>query len=169
MKRPRVLNIITPTRKKAVAALSRRYDKKAARECLSNDKIRLYIVNKIGQIVRGELKKMCTSNSKFTCHSPEDLSQFNWNEMYDQLQQNTPVFLSIMESATQTRANRCNRVAVICAAVLLKFRFQKINLVQKVVSLILYSGHASKEVYVYINFVLKLLLNYSISGAYKIK
>ncbi len=147
MKRPRVLNIVTPTRKKAVVALSRRCDLKAAKECLANEKVRSYIISKVGFTIRKEIKLMSTFQSVLRSELP-DLKNFKWDMIYNELQQKAPIFLSFLLSATHTRVKRSNRIAVICVctAVLLKYRFRDLNMVQKILSLMFYSCHASKEV-----------------------
>ena len=58
------------------------------------------------------------------------------------------MLLSILLDATRTRVPRANLHIVIgtCVAILLKHRNPKASLLQKIVSLVLYAGHASKQV-----------------------
>ena len=62
--------------------------------------------------------------------------------------------MSILEGCTKTKVTRVNRKAVMgmCVVLLLKHRFIKMCLVQKIISLILYTGQANKQVYTYIIF-----------------
>ena len=66
----------------------------------------------------------------------------------EELHANAPVLISILRAATKTRVCRSNTNAVVgtCTAILLKHRNPKMGLLQKIISLILYSGHASKQV-----------------------
>ena len=59
-----------------------------------------------------------------------------------------PTLLALLEFCTYTRKPRVNRMAVLgmCVALLLKFSFHKMCLVQKIISLILYAGHSGKQV-----------------------
>ena len=77
------------------------------------------------------------------------LPSSSWDKLLTEVSTYAPVFLSLLRAATYTRRSRDNQSAVIgiCAAVLLKHRFHKMNLVQKLLSLILYSGHSSKKVF----------------------
>uniref|UniRef100_A0A1X7T9Q8 DUF6589 domain-containing protein n=1 Tax=Amphimedon queenslandica TaxID=400682 RepID=A0A1X7T9Q8_AMPQE len=133
-KRTDVMNIHTPSRKRALSSFSRGNDMAAIRECFQNQKIRPYIIRKVGQLIRKEIKALSCSNSILKSKSSADLKQFRWNAIYNDLRDKAPFFLSIMESATKTRATRKNT-------------YRELNLVQKIISLILYASHASKEVF----------------------
>uniref|UniRef100_A0A1X7SNG4 Uncharacterized protein n=1 Tax=Amphimedon queenslandica TaxID=400682 RepID=A0A1X7SNG4_AMPQE len=148
-KRTDVMNIHTPSRKRALSSFSRGNDMTAIRECFQNQKIRPNIIRKVGQLIRKEIKALSSSNSILKSKSSADLKQFRWNAIYDDLRDKAPFFLSIMESATKTRATRKNTCAVIClcTTILLKYRYRELNFVQKIISLILYASHASKEVF----------------------
>ena len=93
---------------------------------------------------------MCSdkTNSVLRADPTIELKVFKWDTLLAELSQNAPVFLSLLHAATHTRRNRENKSAVIglCAAVLIKHRFQKMNVVQKLISLILYAGHSGKKV-----------------------
>ena len=99
-------------------------------------------------MVQSEIKLMCNFQSVLKSKSSDDLKHFKWEMIFDELQKKAPVFLCFMMSATKTRNPRSNRIPVICmcTAILLKYRFKQLNLVQKVISLLLYSGNCSKEV-----------------------
>ena len=81
--------------------------------------------------------------------STDTLINFDWSLIYDELRVKSPIFIGVLIAATETRTPRSNRVAVICvcASILLKFRFKKMNLVQKLLAIILYASHCSTEVF----------------------
>ena len=142
--------MITPKRKKAAKALARRFSMTLSNECLADQKTRQYTLSNIGRIVRTEIKKMSTVQSILCSQSPDDLKNFKWSDIYTELKEKAPVFLGILVSATKTRSPRSRdnqAVICICVAILLKYRFKRLSLVQKIVSLILYNGHCSKKVY----------------------
>ena len=74
---------------------------------------------------------------------------FSWAKLHKELQANAPTLLSFLEMCTQTRKPRCNREGVMgmCTALLLKYRFPKMALVQRINSLLMYAGHSGKQVY----------------------
>ena len=125
--------------------------KKVADECLSDDKIKGYIISKIGRDVRTEIKNLSSSQSILCSQSLDYLKSFDYDIIiYDELNQKAPYLLSFLMAATKTRSLRSNRIAVICtcAMIILKFRYTKLNLFQKIISLILYAGHCSKKVFI---------------------
>ena len=109
-----------------------------------------YKMKKMGIVMRTELQSMCSerANSILTSQSASDLLQFTWDKLLKELSLNAPTFLSILNALTQTRRPRANRDAIIgiCSAILLKFRFSKMIIVQKLISIILYAGHSGKQV-----------------------
>ncbi len=80
--------------------------------------------------------------------SKDDIKSFSWDVLHLELATNAPTLVSILSAATKTRVARPNTKAVIstCAAVLLNHRNPKMSLLQKIISLILYAGHSSKQV-----------------------
>jgi len=141
---------LTPRRKKLGKALARGCSKQVAGECLKNPAIRNYIIQKIGKIVHVELCGLCSDKtaSMLWKHSLEIFKEFTWDCLTSELLANTPVLMSILQRCTETKVERINRKAVIgmCAVLLLKHHFIKMCLVQKIISLILHAGHASKQV-----------------------
>lgn len=68
--------------------------------------------------------------------------------MHREISTRAPVLLRILTAATKTRKDRPNQFTVIgmCFALILKHRNPSLNLIQKIISLILYAGHSSKQV-----------------------
>ena len=66
----------------------------------------------------------------------------------DEMKTRPPTLLSILESCTETRKVRMNKEAIVglIIAILCKHRRPSASLLQQIVSVILYSGHASKRV-----------------------
>ena len=81
--------------------------------------------------------------------STGSMKEFQWKTLIKELCTYAPVLLNILQAAIKTRVPRSNTNAVVCtcAAILLKHRNPKMSLLQKIISLILYSGHTSKQVY----------------------
>ena len=77
------------------------------------------------------------ANSVLGSQSLSDLSDFTWERVVKELEMHAPVLLSILRDATVTRTDRPNREAItgMCAALLLKHRYFKMSLVQKILAL----------------------------------
>ena len=105
-------------------------------------------------MLRLELCKLCSDKSPSTLriYSKESFKCFNWDNVINEFSQIAPTLLSLFELLTVTKSERPNRKCVIamCISLLLKNRFAKACFIQKLISLILYSGHASKQVSVFI-------------------
>ena len=110
--------------------------------------VRKYVIIQLGVLLRRELKTLCSdsTNSLLRYNILRDKHPFCWESLVNELTAHTPIFLNILKELTHTRRPRDNRNAVIatCASILLKFRFIKMNVLQKIVSIILYAGHASR-------------------------
>ena len=93
---------------------------------------------------------MCsnTNPSVLRSQNPDDLIDFQWMKLYKELQERAPTFLMIFMASTKTRTPRDNQTAIVgvCTAILLKHRFQHMNLFQKLIGLILYGMNSQKMV-----------------------
>ena len=130
--------------------MARRSKSALVAEVLRDPITRQYMIKHVGMIVRRELSLMCSEKTGSILSSKDvcDLKEFTWDKLLTEIASNAPVFLSILEICTQTRRPRSNQSAVIgmCFVILLKYRYLKMTLVQKIVSMILYAGDCSKQV-----------------------
>ena len=83
-----------------------------------------------------------------------DVKGFKWSSLLKELKQYAPQFLSVLTSIIPSKKhqNQCAAIGM-CTAIILKHTSSKMSLVQKIVSLILYAGHASKQVFSYYNII----------------
>lgn len=114
----------------------------------------------MASLIHDELKKMCSHNVNSILQRMSALTSFQWVDLMNELEVHAPTLMRILSSATKTRRNRPNRSGVIgmCAALLLKFRYSRMSLVQKLISTILYAGHSSKQVSIVENIMYTLYL-----------
>ena len=142
--------VLTPSRKRIGKAVARGSRLAVAEECLNDEDVSKYVIKKICKKVQLEMEALCSDrvDSTLKHHSREDLLTFKWSDIYDELQAHTPILLQILLAATMTRCPRTNREAVIsmCAVMICKLRRPQLSAAQKTLSLILYAGHASKQV-----------------------
>ena len=74
---------------------------------------------------------------------------FQWGGLLNELDIHAPALMIILNNAThEAWHEKQNRDGAkgICAAILLKFCFDKMSVVQKLISCILYAGHSGKQV-----------------------
>lgn len=142
--------MLTPHRKNLARAVARQNKKTIAIESLKDPVTKKHVLRIIGREVAKEVKRMASDKVRSVLKSQnvDHLKSFHWNMLLQELSKFAPILSSLFTSATKTRVLRPNTDAVIgmCAAILLNHHNPKMNLVQKINSLILYAGHSSKQV-----------------------
>lgn len=119
-------------------------------QALEDPQTRHHTLKKIGKIVYAEMKAMCLDSTGSVLHNKatQEMATFEWATLISELDRHAPVFLQILKSCTSTKKSRENHDAVIgmCAAIVLKHRFAKMSLRQRILSMILYAGYSGKQV-----------------------
>lgn len=144
---------MTPSRKKLGKAVAHGSKKAVAKHCLDDTATAKYLFELIGIRLRNELRKMSSFDVKSCLRSQtmESLQNFSWSCLIEEMDEHSPILLYILQACTKTTTERKNVSCIIgaCAAILLKHRNNKMSLFHKVISIILYSGHCSKQVILY--------------------
>ena len=146
-KRIRNYCIATPNSRRLVKKFGRGCKQGAIRECFKDPITRRYLIKRVQTIVHKELRSLC-SNKVNSVLRRADMRKFSWDLLLDEVKLHAPLFFAIIQSCARTTTPRDNDKSVIgiCIAVLLKHKFHKMCLVQKLISIVLYAGHAGKEV-----------------------
>lgn len=148
-KKPRTFPL-TPNRKCLGKAVARGSRKSVAMECIKDPTTRTFILKRIGVLLRNELKTMCSEArcSILQSQLPHSLEVFTWAKLFVELAESAPILLMLLQECVRTKRRRVNSNAVVgmCMSILLKHKFSRMCLVQKIVSLILYAGHSEKQV-----------------------
>ncbi len=94
----------------------------------------------------------------------ESVKRFSWNLLAKELESKAPTLYGVLSVCVDVRRRKRKRKTTkqksssntamlgVCAAILLRHRNQKMNLLQRIITLIFHSGHASKQVYIYYNY-----------------
>ena len=140
----------TPRSRHIGKSIARGSKKAMIDHCFEDPVSRHYIMRKLGRLVNAEVRAMCSDPVKSVLQSKDSdyLKEFKWDHVLDEMKEHAPTLLSILLSSTKTRHPRNNRAATICwvASILFKFRYSRMNVIQKILSLILYAGHCGKQV-----------------------
>ena len=141
-KRCRKFQCVSPVRKKIVTSITNDSKLAALRHCSLYAKH--YLHGFVASLVKKEIKVMCSKrvNSVLQNTSPQMLETFRMDMFLAELKQHAPLLFSILNVCTG------NRIGIIglCASILIRTRCYKMSLLQKIVAIILYSGHCSKMV-----------------------
>ena len=94
----------------------------------------------------------CVQNSLLKSRSSESLPGFKWHQLEAELSTHAPTLKSLLNACFSTKVARQNETYLVsfCAAMMFKQRRPSMNLLHKILSVILYSGHCSKQVYNFI-------------------
>ena len=148
-KNPRTV-ALTPRRRNIIKPLARKSHTAAARNCLKDGKMRKHVINEVGRMLHKEIVSICSDThlSLLENKSNEAMKSFSWEKLVAEFVSKTPILISLLKWCTKTKKSRANaNIAIgLVVAILCRFRRPKYSLVQRIVSLILYSGHASKQV-----------------------
>lgn len=148
-KRPRTF-LLTPQRKHLGKAVARRSKKAVAVECMKDDVVQKHILKLVGKMVHTEIKKFCSdsANSILKRDDPQCIKTFSWESFNSEISKFSPVLKGIFQATCKRRMSKTNFNVVLCVCVslLLRNRNPRMNLIQKIISLVLYGGHSSKQV-----------------------
>ena len=145
-------------------SVGRRNRSSIARQVVKDSRIRKKVVECIGKLMSKELTNLASlkTNSMLRNHSCEALEQFSWRDLLVELEKETPITLSLLKQCAHVKrrvhkprgeGGRSSRrmpneeAAVgMCFAILMRARSQRVNLVQRLISILLYGSHAPKQV-----------------------
>ena len=139
--------------------VARRSPRTIARQTLRNPKCRRHVLDILGRDIQKEMTALCSNDSKSVLResSLEALSSFTWDKLSSELSTRAPTFYAVLHACVNTKQKgnapesknwRSSKSAVLgmCAAIILRNCHHHMNLVQRIVSLILHSGHSAKQV-----------------------
>ena len=151
--------------KKLVRGVANRSNRTIARQALLNNRVRPHLFTLLKKQIQKELTRMCSKKqpSLLRSSSPDSIASFSWESIANEVFLVAPTFHTILQACVNVkrrkRANtsggkrhktyhRSDNAALgVCACILLRHRNHHLNLFQRLVSLILHSGHSGKQVY----------------------
>ena len=101
-----------------------------------------------GSTVHQELKNLCSNHfdSILREKSPTAMEYFSWNSIWLELEAKAPMLTTSLKKSMKSFSEKNKRIPVVCISMLLKCQNKNMCMVQAIVSLILYTGHAGKWV-----------------------
>ena len=157
----RVHRVLKSSGLKTIAkGVARHSQRTIARQTLLNLKCRRHVLDILRRDIQKEMTTLCSSDSKSVLResSLEALSSFTWDKLTNELSAKAPTLYSVLDACvnvkrkgkapaeSKSRHSSTSSVLGMCAAIILRNRHHHMNLVQRMVSLILHSGHSSKQV-----------------------
>ncbi len=150
---------LTRSMKKIGRSVGRSNPSAIARQVMAHSKVKEAVIKVTGSVVRKEMKVLCKRSAPSILRdtSPKAMQSFKWDTLIDELKMNAPTLLQILQGCTRTKRRGVstrgktytvpdNTIIGLCAAILLCHRNTQMNLVQRIISVLLYSGHTPKQV-----------------------
>ena len=162
MKRPpgskHSIHYLTHSMKKVGRSVGRRNCSSVAKQAMSHTRIRQFILKRVGKLIRKDMERICSkqASSILRKRSPDAMKSFTWADFIQEMEQSSPVFCQILKECVHRKRRKVSKQGVsyavddaavigMSAAILLRHRNTHMNLVQRIISTLLYSGHAPKQ------------------------
>lgn len=129
---------------------------------MRNPKTRAICLKILEKDIQKDLSRVASTKEGCSCLQQKTLSalqNFSWERLHEELKFKAPTLYRVLQGCVNvhrreregrkgSRTYRPSDSAVlgVCAALLLRHRNQRLNLLQRIISLILHSGHAGKLV-----------------------
>lgn len=144
---------LTSSLKKLGKCVSRGQRLAIAKSVLQNPSLRIHIVRVLAMEIRKEIRKLSSQNhSILRMKSKTSFEQFTWECVWTEIENCCPLLSVILLNFLPPQVQEKSfTVPSLClsASILFKLRSSHINIVQGIISFLLKSGHASKQVYKY--------------------
>ncbi len=139
--------LLTPSRRALGKTLGRRCQQSFAKHAYRDRAIRGYMLQQLSRDCKAEIKKLCSTGSVLLKREKDDLTTFTWKSFLEAVQESAPTIVLLLQSCIPTTTCLDHQAIVgVCVAILAKSRRSSACLVQRIVSLVLYAGHCSKQV-----------------------
>ena len=148
--KPKTISIrtYTATEKQLITLVTRGKPSSVAKFCLSNPPYCVEILTALGNIIAGEVKQLC-SDAVDSILRRKDLSSlkcFSWSEIIEEAKVHAPFMHNLLFNCSPDHQHK-EYILGFIISLICSLQWKNINLPQRVISLILYAGHCSKQVY----------------------
>ena len=137
-------------------------------KCLETPLLKKATLDEVVNVIKAECVALCRHTPKqsiLRVCSTKQLLTFRWSKVLSELKSRTPTLLSILNAAAEP-AYKCRKQTAsppcavgMAAAILLKQHNKHLCLLQTIISILLYAGHAAKRVRLLLDVVYLSSLN----------
>ena len=148
---------LTHSLKRLGRSVGRRDRSSIARQVVADRKLLKRTVPLIGKTMAQEMKALCSVDAESILSRTDaaTLQAFSWKQLLNELHKTAPITTTLLSnsltclrsSRSKKGPRRANNDAIVglCCGLLARARSQKMNLIQRLISVLLYGGHASKQ------------------------
>ena len=137
---------LTPSRREIGRSLGRKQTHSFARYVIENTEVRQRLILRFNRLLQAEMKALYSEQALLNNDlNIATLSTFTWDRLSLILHQKAPVLLGFLNSCIPRGSKRRNPILVVCIAILINSH-RRTTVIQAIASVILYLGHAGKQV-----------------------
>ena len=125
--------------------LARRRFGSLAKYAVRHKDLQICIVKHVAKAIKMEIKSLCSTSILFNGQK-ENLCALSWNKLHNELETRTPVLYTLLRSCIPASTTNGFPMTLMCISILIKANRRVATFLHKLVSLGLYTGHASKSV-----------------------
>lgn len=150
----------TATLRHAIKHLSRANIELAIKDLMSDKEAGLAVARSVGRLISDNEIKYISSPSTLSdlrnIHDLQQIQHFSWTSVLTDIAGTAPMLLVLLESVIpQHKKDTLMPCICLIVAMIAKARNKQLNIVQQLISLVLYAGHITKQVrtctYIYIS------------------
>lgn len=142
----RSYNIHTPSRKKTIKRITRKTYHSMASTIVNSPTMSKSVITQVATKMKTEMKALSSdAHDSILRDSVEAVKRFSWETVWLELSRNVPTLMSLL---SQLIPGASHKKPLLCflASQLLKSRHQRLCLVQRAVSVMLYGNGTAKQV-----------------------
>ncbi len=139
----KVLKIITPVRKRGIKRLARRSYRGLSSTVLGSSEITKSVVAQLCRKITAEMKQL--SSDEYNSVLRDNMEAFNWETVMFEFEKKLPTLVNLLNGIIPRPAQQRPLLGLLISQ-LLKSRHQRMGLVQRAISLMLYGNGAGKQV-----------------------
>jgi hypothetical protein len=140
-------------------SVGRRSRNSIVNQVIKDDRMQKKVVTKVGNLIFKELVKtsLRKSNSLFGKNTPSAVENFKWSDLSHDLKRTMPTFFTIMNACTPSKPETKDMIIAVLGGIVIKNHNEKLNFIQRLISVLLYASHCPKMVRIYTCTFIKLI------------
>ena len=139
-------NVLTPSRKELGKSLARKSRRTFSFHAVQRSFAKSEILKQFKIMLRDEMKSLLSEptlvGNRFDLSS---MVSYDWDDVYTALQRKAPVLAQFLNTCLPRQSKRRHTVLVMCIALLI-YSHRRCTIGQTIISVILFTGHAGKQV-----------------------
>lgn len=107
------------------------------------------LLDRVGALLKKEVQCLCSEKVSQLLTNLPKLSEFSWINYLEVIKSHAPFIVNLLLmilSGKKKKNEDVNRITGLIISIITCFKRNSLNIVQKIVSILLYAGHCSKEV-----------------------